>query len=401
MNRLEPLKNTPPTADSTRPLVEAARALSPLLHREADAAERESRLTPATARALLASGMFRLGTPRHLGGHELPITACMDVLAELGLACPSSAWVVMLSYGAQQIAASFGDKARFELWGNSPDVPMCGAFSSAESSAEPVEGGILVSGRWSWASGCHHAEWGVLGVPLACPDGEGSVPGLALVRTSDLAIEKTWDMAGMRGTGSDTFVADGVFIPHHRARNLADVAASVEQGREPLYRVPPGSVTLTSMAPLLGAARAVLQLTLETVEGGKPMGMSLHARLADSPSVQASLAEAATLIDSASLHLMRSAEAVDAAAASSAAPTLLERARVRMDVGHASTCLRQAVQLLLTVNGASGFSRAKVIQRHWRDLKTGARHPTLNPGLAREMYGRALVGDERPVSPLV
>lgn len=72
-----------------------------------------------------------------------------------------------------------------------------------------------------------------------------------------------------------------------------------------------------------------------------------------------------------------------------------------MDVGHASTCLRQAVQLLLTVSGASSFSQASLIQRHWRDPETSARHPTLNPGLAREIYGRALVGDERPVSPMV
>ncbi|MEV6182796.1 hypothetical protein [Streptomyces sp. NPDC052015] len=70
--------------------------------------------------------------------------------------------------------------------------------------------------------------------------------------------------------------------------------------------------------------------------------MSLHRRVTDSPSVQAALADAATLIGSAALHLARSAEAVDTAAASGA-PTLLERARVRMDVGHASTCLRQAV----------------------------------------------------------
>ncbi|WP_399895978.1 acyl-CoA dehydrogenase family protein [Streptomyces sp. BBFR51] len=397
---MDPQKNAPPV-DKTRPLVEAARAISPLLRREADDAERESRLTSETTQALLAAGMFRLATPERFGGHELSLTACVDVLAEIGLACPSSSWVAMVSYGAQQIAASFGDKARFDLWGNGPDVPMCGAFSSAGATAEPVEGGLLVSGRWSWASACHQAEWGVLGVPLARPDGNGSDPGVALLRTRDLVIEKTWDMTGMRGTGSDTLVADGVFVPYHRVRSFSDVVARDELGDEPLYRVPPGAMTLTAMAPLLGAARAVFRLTLETVESGKPMAMSLHRRLADSPSVQAALADAATLIDSASLHLTRSAEAVDAAAASRTAPTLLDRTRVRMDVGHASTCLRQAVHLLLTVSGAGSFARTRTIQRHWRDLETAARHPTLNPGLAREMYGRALVGDERPVSPMV
>ncbi|MFG1663947.1 acyl-CoA dehydrogenase family protein [Streptomyces sp. Y7] len=400
MNRLDHEAHTL-SADTARALVEAARAAAPVLRTYADDAERESRLSPRTAQALRDAGMFRLGTPAHLGGHELPLTSAVDVLAELGVACTSSAWVVMVSYVAQQIAASFGEKARLDLWGDGPDVPMCGVFSSVGVTAEPVEGGLLVSGRWSWASGCHQAEWGVLGVPMPQPAAEGAAPGVALVPTSELTIEATWDMAGMRGTGSDTLVAEDVFVPYHRIRAFSDVLTDHERAGEPLYRIPPGSLTLTSLAPLLGAARAVFRTTVETVGRGKPMAMSLHRRLADSPSGQAALADAATLIDSAALHLTRSAEAVDTAAAASATPTLLERARVRMDVGHASTCLRQAVQLLLTVNGAGSFARSASVQRYWRDLETAARHPTLNPGLAREMYGRALVGDERPVSPMV
>ncbi|MET7694412.1 acyl-CoA dehydrogenase family protein [Streptomyces sp. NPDC005483] len=388
-------------ADHTRALVEAARAASPVLLRHADDAERDSRLAPEATQALRDAGMFRLAVPGDLGGHELPLAAAVDVLAELGEACPSSGWVAMVSYVAQQIAASFGAKAGLDLWGDGPDIPMCGVFGSVGVTAEPVDGGLLVSGRWGWASGCRQAEWGVLGVPLPLPEGDGPQPGVALVRTNELAVEATWDMAGMRGTGSDTFVADGIFVPQHRLRSFSDVVAPAERDAAPLYRILPGSMTLASMAPLLGAARAVFRLTLEAVEGGKPMAMSLHRRLADSPSVQAALADAATLIDSAHLHLLRSAEAVDAAAAASATPTLRERARVRMDVGHASTCLRQAVQLLLTVRGASSFAHTSPVQRYWRDLETATRHPTLNPGLAREMYGRALVGDERPVSPMV
>jgi 3-hydroxy-9,10-secoandrosta-1,3,5(10)-triene-9,17-dione monooxygenase len=174
-----------------------------------------------------------------------------------------------------------------------------------------------------------------------------------------------------------------------------------EATREPLYRIPVGSLMIALMSPLLGIGREVFRLTMETVESGKPLVNSVYRSLADSPSVQAALADAATLIDSAHLHLARSAEFLGAAAASGSTPDLLERARVRMDIGHASGCLREAVQLLLTISGASSFSRAKVIQRYWRDLETAARHPGLNPGLAREMYGRALVGNQEPVSFMV
>ncbi|KMS67452.1 MULTISPECIES: acyl-CoA dehydrogenase family protein [Streptomyces] len=388
-------------ADPTRRLVEASREIAPVLRRTADAAERDSRLTPEAERALREAGLFRLGVPKRWGGEELAPADSLEVSAEVALACPSSAWVVMVAYVAQQIAASFGEQARQDLWGDGPDVPMCGVFGSVGVTAVPVEGGLLVSGSWAWASGSHQADWALLGVPLPGEPGAATDRGLALVPASALTIDKTWDMAGMRGTGSDTLIADKVFVPYHRLRRFADVVQGQGLPEEPLYRIPPGSMTVVSMGPLLGMARAVLQLTMEAVEGGKPMAMSLHARLADSPSVQAALAEAATLIDSAYLHLRRSAEFIGTAAASGTTPTLLERARVRMDAGHASTCLRQAVQALLTVSGAGSFSLTKTIQRHWRDLETASRHPTLNPGLAKEMYGRALVGDDRPVSPMV
>nr|BFD88033.1 acyl-CoA dehydrogenase family protein [Streptomyces sp. Xyl84] len=389
----------PGDAASLPDLLRAVHALSPVLRAEADAAERDSRLTPRAAQALRDAGLFRLGVPRSLGGLELPLAAALEVTAEVALACPSSAWVTMVTYVAQQIAVSFGDRARADLWGTGPDVAMCGVFGGADTSAEPVEGGLLVSGRWGWASGCHHADWALLGVPLPRPGAEPE-RGLALVRIADLAVERTWDMAGMRGTGSDTLVADSVFVPRHRLRPFAAVITGPGNAAAPLYRIPPGSMTVASMGPLLGAARAVFRMTMEAVDGGKPMAMSLHPRLADSPSVQAALADAATLIDSAALHLTRAAEAVDAAAVAGTS-VLLDRARVRMDAGHASRCLREAVQSLLTVNGAGSFARGRLIQRYWHDLETAARHPTLNPGLAREMYGRALVGDTRPVSPMV
>jgi alkylation response protein AidB-like acyl-CoA dehydrogenase len=129
--------------------------------------------------------------------------------------------------------------------------------------------------------------------------------------------------------------------------------------------------------------------------------MSIYRRLADSPGVQASLAEAANLIDSAWLHMARSAEALSEAAEAGRRPDITLRARGRMDAGHASRCLREALQLLLTVSGASSFSRAKVIERNWRDLETAARHPSLNEGLIREMYGRALAGVQEQVSAMI
>ncbi|MGV9937171.1 acyl-CoA dehydrogenase family protein [Streptomyces olivaceoviridis] len=130
-----------PLTEPTRRLMAAAQEIAPVLRRSADAAERDSRLTPEAERALREAGLFRLGVPKRWGGAELAPADSMEVTAEVALACPSSAWVVMVSYVAQQIAASFGEQGRQDLWGDGPDVPMCGVFGRTRSSSRTTGSG--------------------------------------------------------------------------------------------------------------------------------------------------------------------------------------------------------------------------------------------------------------------
>ncbi|GAA1333161.1 acyl-CoA dehydrogenase family protein [Pseudonocardia xinjiangensis] len=379
-------------------LVEAARAIAPVLRDNADQAERESRLTDEAADALREAGFFRLGVPRSHGGAEADLLTCLEVTSEVARACASSAWVVALSYGAQRMAGSFGEQVRADLWGKDPDVALCGAFTGFGLVVTRTDGGQLVSGRWSAVSGCYQAGWAALGMPIVNDDNER---GLGLVPLDALSIEDTWDMAGMRGTGSNTLVADEVFVADRHIRRFIDLMEGGGEGTEPFYRVPGRSLAMPLAAVLHGIARSAFEQTMDVVDSGKPLAMSTYSRLADSPGVQASLAEAANLIDSAWLHMARSAEALSEAAEAGRRPDITLRARGRMDAGHASRCLREALQLLLTVSGASSFSRAKVIERNWRDLETAARHPSLNEGLIREMYGRALAGVQEQASAMI
>jgi 3-hydroxy-9,10-secoandrosta-1,3,5(10)-triene-9,17-dione monooxygenase len=192
-------------ADSRRALVESTHAIAPALRREADAAERDSRLTEAATRALRKAGMFRLGVPGRFGGYQASPATCLDVTAEIGLACPSSAWIVAVTYAAQLLAASFGEQARRDMWAEDADTPMCGVFGGTGVVTERIQGGLLISGAWSWASGCYQAKWALLTAPLPGPDPAQAEQGLALVPVADLTIKDTWDMAGMRGTGSHTW----------------------------------------------------------------------------------------------------------------------------------------------------------------------------------------------------
>jgi alkylation response protein AidB-like acyl-CoA dehydrogenase len=152
--------------------------------------------------------------------------------------------------------------------------------------------------------------------------------------------------------------------------------------------------------PLLGLARAALARVLDTVRAGKPVAYSIYERSIDSPSYQLALADAAALVDTATLHVQRSADAIDAAAHDAEQLDVLTRARVRSDIATAVARCREAVGLLLDVAGASSFAQTNPLQRIWRDMEIISRHGLLNVGLGREIYGRALLGIEDQVSPM-
>jgi 3-hydroxy-9,10-secoandrosta-1,3,5(10)-triene-9,17-dione monooxygenase len=398
-------------ADDASHLV--ARGAVPVLREFDRQADEESRLPAVSVAALMNAGIFRLGTPRNRGGLEASVRSCLEATTILAHGSPSASWVAAVSYGAQHLAASFGERVRSELWGDTPDVPMCGSFHEVGGvTASKAPGGQVVSGRWPSASGAYSATWALVTVPIVDETDEVIGRGLALVPLSDLTIEDSWDLAGMRGSGSHTVVANRCFVPDYRIRPFAQVIAGVPDSQEPLYRVPLGGIGLTLAGSLLGATEEIFDLTMRVVASGKPMSSSSYKSLADSPGVRGGLADAATLIDTARLHLFRSADYLDAAADAAAADLTgrsaaadladpVARARVRMDMGHAASCLRQAASLLLDVGGASSLRRGGEVERLRRDLETGSRHPMLSMFLGRDIYGRALVGDTERISALV
>lgn len=151
---------------------------------------------------------------------------------------------------------------------------------------------------------------------------------------------------------------------------------------------------------MLGLARAALARVLETVQKGKPIAHSVYQRSIDSPSYQLAIADAAALIDTATLHVYRSADGIDAAARERIQLDVLTRARVRCDPATAATRCRESVGLLLNAGGASSSAQANPLQRSWRDLETIARHGLVNVDISREIYGRALLGIEEQVMPM-
>jgi alkylation response protein AidB-like acyl-CoA dehydrogenase len=369
-------------------------SIKPILARNAADAEAQRRLPPESVSALVEAGLFKLTVARRFGGHEVSFSAFHEATATVSEACGSSGWLVSLINICNWLASLYSDRAQQEVFGADPDARVCGVLAPT-AQARRAGGGLVVSGTWPYASGCLHASWAVLGVPVVDDAGETIDQGLALVPLTDLRIDDTWFVTGMRGTGSNTLVADEVFIPDHMIMSVPAAVQNVyptEHRNETLFRssfVP--SLALILAFPQVGLARAAIDLVIEKAPR-RQIAYTIFERQRDSAAFQLQLADADMLAASAHLHTARAVSVVDEAAARGETLDYVTRARVRADIGWAIRKARESIDLVMSANGASSFADASPLQRIWRDSNTAGRHAVALPAVNQELYGKALLG---------
>ncbi|SDP08838.1 acyl-CoA dehydrogenase family protein [Actinacidiphila guanduensis] len=382
-------------------LVARARALQPLLREHAGRGEADRRVAPEVMEALTQAGLFRLMKPARLGGHEVDLRTLVEVTEALGEADGSAAWLVGVGAVAAWLVGTASKQAQDDFFGDDPDARVAGGSSPAP--ARRVEGGYRVSGRWAYSSGAHGAAWASMGAMLLDDSGQPLDAVLCVAPASDLTLERTWKTVGMRGTGSDTLVAEDVFVPEHRAISLGQVIAGkwpIPTG-EVMYLLPAGPVGLLALlGPILGLGRAALDHVVAQASK-KGMHHTFFARQADSVGVQIRLAEAAVKLKTARLHTYAVADAIDAAVGRGDDVAYGERAEYRAEYGYAAQQVLEALQILVDVHGAGAFAESSPLQQWWRDANTAARHAGLNAAVGYEVYGKFLVGVDEQVSPMI
>ena len=221
-------------------LLQRASGLLPSLRERAARAEELRHIPGENVADLLASGLVRIGVPRRFGGLDVPYGLCLDVAAELGRACPSTAWCYGLWAAHAWLVGFWPLQAQEEVYGDGPDVLCSSSLNPGRSTCEPVPGGYRLSGRWEFSSGCDAASWVMLGAPNI---GERC---WALVPRDDFDIVDTWFVSGLKGSGSkDITVSDRLHPqpPRHGRQR---------RGRQRLGRLgatPPGALPRSRVYP--------------------------------------------------------------------------------------------------------------------------------------------------------
>jgi alkylation response protein AidB-like acyl-CoA dehydrogenase len=315
--------------------------------------------------------------PERFGGGGAGIAETARVLMEVGRGCASASWVLGTSATSKAFAAgAFGDDVLAGIFAGADDM-FCGSGKPGGSAA-PTPGGFRVTGRWDYVSGAEDAALAGLGVLL--PAGAGDVsdapPVFAqvIVPVGELRIDRTWDTAGMRGTGSHTLIADDVFV-------RADRAGAVQFS--PAFML---SGTAYVLGPVLGAALGALDATERLFASGANRFGSAYATLAGSPGAQHLLTEATRLTGDAVGRTLTWCAAVD----NGEITTPLEVARARTAFASAAKDALAALERMVDLHGTKGMAAVSPVQRFWRDASVGARHVLLNQFMIEEEYGKLL-----------
>lgn len=386
------------TAGAPQDLVASAIALGPTIREFADETERGRQCPPALVDILHEHRLFDMILPKTYGGLETDIPTMVRVLEELAIADGSTAWAVGIGAGTSIISAALPEATAREVF--KPRV-VTGGAQAPSGRAVAVDGGFRVSGRWGFASGCTHCSWLVGGTLVMEGDAPRMLDGFPDMRTmlmpmSDIEIIDTWNVSGLRGTGSRDMEVKDVFVPEDRAIRLLTGQKRYVDG--PTYRFPVLGFLALTIAPIpLGLARRAIDELLLLAGVKTPMGAM--NKLRERSVVQYEIAQAEAKLRSARAWLYEITDEIWEQSVRGEEVSMHDRAMLRAACAHAAIESSRAIDMAYTLGGGSSIYDTSVLQRCMRDAHAATQHVMLAPA-NYEVAGRLMVG-LAPASPMV
>lgn len=385
-----------PSADS---LISAARDMIPLLREMGPRHDTDKRVSDQVARLLRDNGFFRICQPAENGGYGMRPSILWRVTREIARGDSATAWILGLAGLHPWVAGMFPPAAQDEVFAGGRDAVVIALTGNVGRGVEArlEDGHFVIGGKWTYASGIDVADWAVVLVEVAV--GQGKEQHLLLVPASSFRIDhESWNVMGMRGTGSKDVYLENERIPLYRSLNWADLqrleAPGMERNQGPMYRIPHTSLFVMSVAaPVVSVAYGMLDLYIETVKKRIPAGLKT-AQTADRFSL-AELGKAASQLEMAFNLLMHDVDEMYDRAAAGYQFTPEDRTRYRTDGATISDTALAAADILVRNLGGSLLPNGP-IERCFRDLRSMSSHFLLQTNHSAELFGRALLGMELP-----
>ena len=349
-----------------------ARSIAAVIETAADETERTRTLSPNAVEALIEGGFYRMLQPRFLGGAELPLADFMSVIEEFAKYDASTAWC-LCQCGTCAMAAAYLDRetAR-EVFGPADGIVAWGPPGPSE--ARTVDGGYRVTGKWNFASGGHQATW--LGGQSYVVDRDGTPErrpsGAPVIRTmllprKNVQMTDAWKVMGLKGTGSDTYGVEDLFVPERFSFGRDEASDRREDGL--LFKFSTSNVYSFGFAAVaLGIARRMLDDARAIVTEKLPYGTKRPMR--ENNVIQAQIGRSEAAWRAARSYLYATAETLWQAMAETPSLSLDQRVEIRLSSAWA---IHQAAGVADTVYhmvGSTAIFEAGPFERRFRDMHT-------------------------------
>jgi alkylation response protein AidB-like acyl-CoA dehydrogenase len=376
-----------PADIEAQPVVQAAAALRSVIRSHREDIEREQRLPKALVERFHAAGFYSLVTPRELGGLEVDPLTYVRVVELMAEAAGAAGWNLANNSICQLIALGLPDEGVHEIYADGADAVIAGTAVMGGGRAVPVDGGYRVTGRWPFGSGCQEGSW-MLGSfqildgaePRRSPDGASVYWRGFFQRSEAQIVEGSWDVAGLRATGSFDWTVDDVFLPERRTMVHAGAPLDNQWKRWPgvSYAVPAQAwVGPHHSAVITGIARAGIDALIELAAEKTPRGRT--GRLCENPQVQDAVGRADSILNAGRAYRTATITEIWNTVAAGGETTLEQRARCRLAAAHAADSAREAMDLMYRHGGSTSYKRDSRLAECWRDLHVVGQAVTLLP----------------------
>lgn len=349
-----------------------------ILEKDAVECDRLGRLTAVTEDALRATGVVKMLQPADFGGTENHPTEFMATVLEIASHSPAAGWVAGV-VGVHPHEVALGDRRmQAEIWGDDPETWIASPYAPM-GRARPAEGGYLFSGRWPFSSGTDLCKWVTIGGFLTEADGQTISDRRArhfvLPRSDYEIVDDSWQVVGLKGTGSKDLIVRDAFVPSYRVIDTDEITegtAGATTGRDnPLYAMPRNVMFAGAVsAATLGICKGMLDafVDLVRVRDGRYGKASLD------PYQLAALGDAAADIDASIRHFLTDIDrCYDTCAAGEPTPLSL-RAEVRRNQVRATNRAAAAADNLFKIAGGVSLREDLPLERLWRDSQSAIHH---------------------------
>ncbi len=378
------------TTTSSREIYDSLRSLEPQIRAAADEIEMSRRVPRALVDKMQRAGLFSMLLPRDLGGREVDPLAMFRVIEEASRIDGSAGWIVAIGSGTPGFMVPFLDtETAHAIFLENPAAISGGTFAP-RGKAIPVDGGFRVSGHWPFASGIEHCDWLIGGCfvfdgdrPVTGKDGAPLVH-IAVFPASECQIHDTWDVVGLRGTGSHDFSVADLFVPKS---HMTSPFSQNPTRTEPQYAIL--FFLIAHAANALGIARHAIDVFTEFASKAS----AGPARVREKPLAQLRAAQSEALVGSARAFIIAATEDAWETAQMGQAVSQDQRARIRLAMTNAVHSSAQAVDLMYDAAGGYAIYNRNPLERCFRDIHTATQHSVV-ASPSYEMLGRYLLDVE-------